>query len=111
MKKIILTSLSALAVSAALVPTVAIAHGYVAGQFPSRVNLCHSDNGSKNDCASASYDRQSLEAPKGFPATGPVDGKIASAQKGGSFDVLDLQSSNQWYKTKIQAGSICIKAG
>ena len=104
MKKIILTSLSALAVSAALVPTVAIAHGYVAGQFPSRVNLCHSDNGSKNDCASASYDRQSLEAPKGFPATGPVDGKIASAQKGGSFDVLDLQSSNQWYKTKIQAG-------
>lgn len=105
MKRIILTSLSALAVSAALIPTVASAHGYVAGEFPSRVNLCHSDNGSKNDCANASYDRQSLEAPKGFPTTGPADGKIASAQKGGSFDVLDLQSSNKWYKTKIQAGS------
>lgn len=104
MKKIILTSLSALAVSAALVPTVAVAHGYVAGEFPSRVNLCHADNGAKNDCATASYDRQSLEAPKGFPAEGPVDGKIASAQKGGSFDVLDLQSSNKWYKTKIHAG-------
>ncbi|WP_028865236.1 lytic polysaccharide monooxygenase [Psychromonas aquimarina] len=104
MKKIILTSFSALAVSAVLAPALAIAHGYVAGQFPSRVNLCHSSSGSKNDCTSASYDRQSLEAPKGFPAAGPADGKIASAQKGGVFNVLDLQSANKWYKTKIQAG-------
>ncbi|MFT7682935.1 MAG: putative carbohydrate-binding protein with CBM5 and CBM33 domain [Moritella dasanensis] len=104
MKKIILASFSALTVSVTLMPTLAIAHGFVAGEFPSRVNLCHSSNGSKNDCANASYDRQSLEAPKGFPVTGPVDGQIASAQKGGSFDVLDLQSSNKWYKTKIQAG-------
>ncbi|QFI38714.1 hypothetical protein FR932_13065 [Moritella marina ATCC 15381] len=103
MKKTMLASFGALTV-AALAPTLVFAHGYVAGEFPSRVNLCHSTNGSKNDCASASYDRQSLEAPKGFPTTGPVDGKIASAQKGGSFDVLDQQSSNKWYKTKIQAG-------
>ncbi len=70
MKKIILTSFSALAVSAVLAPTAAIAHGYVAGAFPSRVNLCHSSSGSKNNCASASYDRPSLQAPKGFPAAG-----------------------------------------
>jgi len=104
MKKIILTSLNTLAVSAALAPTLAFAHGYIAGEYPARVNLCHAENGSKNDCASASYDRQSLEAPKGFPTNGPVDGKIASAQKGGSFDVLDQQTSNKWYKTNIQAG-------
>ncbi|PKH04837.1 lytic polysaccharide monooxygenase [Moritella sp. Urea-trap-13] len=103
MKKIVLASFGALTV-AALAPTLAIAHGYVAGEFPSRVNLCHRDNGFKNDCVNASYDRQSLEAPKGFPTTGPVDSKIASAQKGGAFDVLDLQSSNRWYKNKIQAG-------
>lgn len=44
---------------------------------------------------------QSLEAPKGFPESGPADGRIASANGGlgqiGDF-VLDNQTSSRWKK-------------
>ena len=51
---------------------------------------------------------QSLEAPKGFPVSGPADGRIASANGGlgqiGDF-VLDNQTSSRWKKTSISTGS------
>lgn len=50
---------------------------------------------------------QSLEAPKGFPAAGPADGRIASANGGlGQINdfVLDNQTSDRWKKTKISTG-------
>lgn len=50
---------------------------------------------------------QSLEAPKGFPKSGPVDGRIASANGGsgqiGDF-VLDEQTRDRWQKTDIATG-------
>ncbi|EGO6697929.1 carbohydrate-binding protein [Enterococcus faecalis] len=50
---------------------------------------------------------QSLEAPKGFPEQGPIDGRIASANGGsgqiGDY-VLDNQSSDRWNKTNVNTG-------
>lgn len=50
---------------------------------------------------------QSLEAPKGFPESGPSDGRIASANGGsgqiGDF-VLDNQSSDSWKKSDVRPG-------
>lgn len=47
----------------------------------------------------------SLEAPKGFPAFGPADGRIASANGSiGGSTVLDLQTADRWKKTDISTG-------
>ena len=58
----------------------ASAHGYVEGPL-SRSAACNV--GLNTDCGSIVYEPQSLEAPKGFPNSGPADGHIASA--GGLF--------------------------
>lgn len=42
------------------------------------------------------YEPQSLEAPKGFPQGGPIDGKIASA--GGKFGGLSRSKHIQGAK-------------
>lgn len=77
----------------------ASAHGYVESPG-SRAYLCKL--GQNSDCGAVVYEPQSLEAPKGFPAAGPADGKIASA--GGVFPKLDEQSANRWTKVNISAG-------
>ncbi|MDR3024787.1 lytic polysaccharide monooxygenase [Chryseobacterium sp.] len=47
----------------------------------------------------------SLEAPKGFPALGPADGKIASANGSiGGDTTLDIQTPDRWKKTNISTG-------
>ncbi|WP_079241144.1 lytic polysaccharide monooxygenase [Chryseobacterium indologenes] len=47
----------------------------------------------------------SLEAPKGFPALGPADGKIASANGSiGGDTTLDIQTADRWKKTNITTG-------
>lgn len=47
----------------------------------------------------------SLEAKKGFPAFGPADGMIASANGSiGGNTVLDLQTADRWKKTNITTG-------
>jgi predicted carbohydrate-binding protein with CBM5 and CBM33 domain len=47
----------------------------------------------------------SLEAPKGFPASGPIDGKIASANGIiGGDTTLDIQTADRWKKTNITTG-------
>lgn len=77
----------------------ASAHGYVDSPG-SRAILCK--NGQNTDCGAIVYEPQSLEAPKGFPAAGPADGKIASA--GGAFPKLDEQSATRWTKVNMSSG-------
>ena len=52
---------------------------------------------------------QSLEAKKGFPQTGPADGRIASAEGGlgqiGDF-VLDNQTASRWTKQEVKQGTM-----
>ncbi|MGO4547747.1 lytic polysaccharide monooxygenase [Paenibacillus sp. 2TAB23] len=87
------------ALSLTLFSNLASAHGYVEGPA-SRAALCKS--GENTDCGSIVYEPQSLEAPKGFPAAGPADGKIASAN--GAFPKLDEQSATRWAKVNLSSG-------
>ncbi|MFF2479610.1 lytic polysaccharide monooxygenase [Paenibacillus sp. NPDC058071] len=79
----------------------ASAHGYIENPA-SRAALCKS--GQNTDCGAIVYEPQSLEAPKGFPAAGPADGKIASAN--GAFPKLDEQSATRWSKVNISSGPV-----
>ncbi|GKU78315.1 lytic polysaccharide monooxygenase [Paenibacillus sp. L3-i20] len=79
----------------------ASAHGYVEGPS-SRAYLCKL--GQNTNCGAIIYEPQSLEAAKGFPAAGPADGKIASAN--GAFPLLDQQSSTRWTKVNISSGQV-----
>lgn len=77
----------------------AAAHGYMDSP-PSRAFACQ--QGVNKDCGGAQYEPQSVgETAKGFPATGPVDGKIAS---GGidRFSAVDAQGANRWNLTEIK---------
>ncbi|PGH84899.1 chitin-binding protein [Bacillus thuringiensis] len=101
-------SLGAVALTAGIIGTTlspqnAYAHGFV--EKPgSRSALCSPTYGALNvNCGNIMYDPQSLEAPKGFPQSGPVDGKIASA--GGAFGgTLDEQTVERWFKNTITGG-------
>ncbi|GAB6989724.1 lytic polysaccharide monooxygenase [Paenibacillus pini] len=87
-----------------LIADRASAHGYV--EAPGgRAALCKT--GVNTDCGQVMYEPQSLEAPKGFPAAGPADGKIASA--GGAFPKLDEQSATRWAKVNMTAGTNTFK--
>ncbi|PEC82276.1 chitin-binding protein [Bacillus cereus] len=96
-------ALTAGIIGTTLIPQNAYAHGFV--EKPgSRSALCSPSYGALNvNCGSVMYEPQSLEAPKGFPQGGPVDGQIASA--GGKFGgVLDQQTDNRWFKNTIIGG-------
>lgn len=81
-------------------PSAADAHGYVNGPY-SRAQACALEL--NTDCGDVIYEPQSLEAPKGFPASGPADGQIASA--GGLFGGnLDAQTSTRWYENNVATG-------
>ncbi|HBT71996.1 MAG TPA: chitin-binding protein [Lysinibacillus sp.] len=82
----------------------AYAHGFVE-KPASRAALCSQNYGALNlMCGNIMYEPQSLEAPKGFPQSGPADGKIASA--GGLFGgILDQQTADRWFKNTITGGS------
>ncbi|RBP25421.1 MULTISPECIES: lytic polysaccharide monooxygenase [Bacillus] len=89
--------------STTLIPQNAYAHGFV--EKPgSRAALCSQNYGALNlNCGNVMYEPQSLEAPKGFPQGGPVDGKIASA--GGLFGgILDQQTADRWFKNTVKGG-------
>ncbi|MFD0586607.1 lytic polysaccharide monooxygenase [Paenibacillus sp. GCM10027627] len=79
----------------------ASAHGYVEGPS-SRAYLCKL--GQNTNCGAIIYEPQSLEALKGFPAAGPADGKIASAN--GAFPLLDQQFATRWTKVNISSGTV-----
>ena len=79
------------------------AHGYVSGPY-SRAAACKM--GLNTNCGSIVFEPQSLEAPKGFPVTGPPDGRIASA--GSAFTELDQQAYGRWYQNPISTGPLTI---
>ncbi|MBE7121144.1 lytic polysaccharide monooxygenase [Bacillus cereus] len=96
-------ALTAGIIGTTLIPQNAYAHGFV--EKPgSRSALCSTTYGALNvNCGSIMYEPQSLEAPKGFPQVGPVDGQIASA--GGKFGgILDQQTTERWFKNTITGG-------
>ncbi|MFD0587458.1 lytic polysaccharide monooxygenase [Paenibacillus sp. GCM10027627] len=78
----------------------ASAHGYVSNPS-SRAALCAS--GVNQNCGAIIYEPYSLEALKGFPAAGPADGQIASAN--GAFAPLDQQTSTRWSKVNLSPGT------
>lgn len=55
---------------------------------------------------SAQYEPQSVEAPKGFPISGPADGSIAG---GGKYSLLDEQSASRWAKVDIESGPLTVE--
>ncbi|MBU4682253.1 lytic polysaccharide monooxygenase [Cedecea davisae] len=78
-------------------------HGYVSNP-PSRALLCSEkgDHLNKN-CGAVQYEPQSLEAPKGFPEKGPVDGHIASAGHE-NYAELDEQTPTRWHHVSLANG-------
>lgn len=100
-RKIILSIAGAavLAVSASMA-ALAWGHGYNSDP-PSRSALCAS--GAVSNCGAISYEPQSVEGPKGFPAAGPVDGQICA---GGNapFAELDNPRGGNWPTTSVSAG-------
>ncbi|MGF9878989.1 lytic polysaccharide monooxygenase [Bacillus albus] len=96
-------ALTAGIIGTTLIPQNAYAHGFVE-KPSSRSALCSPTYGALNvNCGSVMYEPQSLEAPKGFPQAGPVDGQIASA--GGKFGgILDQQTADRWFKNTITGG-------
>lgn len=83
--------------------STATAHGYTTAPA-SRAYACQ--QGHNSGCGAAQYEPQSVgEAPKGFPQSGPADGKLAS---GGivAFAELDVQSANRWHRTPVAPGAI-----
>lgn len=81
-------------------------HGYttISRNFKCKVGL-------NDGCGDIQYEPQSLEALKGFPNSGPPDGKLASAgicKPNQCFDELDVQGPDRWHKTNVQAGPFTI---
>ncbi|MCD0445329.1 lytic polysaccharide monooxygenase [Glycomyces sp. A-F 0318] len=101
-RKIILSIAGAgtLAVSASMA-ALAWGHGYTSDP-PSRSALCAS--GEVADCGAISYEPQSVEGPKGFPAAGPADGDICSAGHD-AFAELDDPRGGNWPATPVDAGA------
>lgn len=75
-------------------------HGYTDNPI-SRQKLCA--NGTVTGCGAIQYEPQSVEAPKGFPAAGPADGKICSGAHD-NFAALDDPRGGSWPATKVTAG-------
>ena len=97
-----LTVTSGLAIGSFALATPVSAHGYLDGP-KSRALLCK--EGANLNCGSVVFEPQSLEYLKGFPQSGPADGKIASAN--GQFGgLLDQQTSTRWAKTDITSGPL-----
>ncbi|MQM24329.1 lytic polysaccharide monooxygenase [Glycomyces albidus] len=100
-RKLILSIAGAatLAVSASMA-ALAWGHGYTSDP-PSRSALCA--DGEVTNCGAISYEPQSVEGPKGFPAAGPADGEICSAGHD-SFAELDDPRGGNWPTTPVSAG-------
>ncbi|MEU4588013.1 lytic polysaccharide monooxygenase [Kitasatospora aureofaciens] len=96
------------AVAAALAIPLTLAvpaqsHGYITTP-PSRAALCDADASAVPwDCGDIQWEPQSVEGPKGFPASGPSDGTICA---GGNarFAELDDPHGGAWPTTPVTAG-------
>lgn len=92
--------LTSLTIAGLLLTSSVFAHGYMSAPA-ARGYLCKI--GGNSQCGAAQWEPQSLEAPSGFPAAGPADGKIASASHI-QFAELDAQSADRWTKRDMEAG-------
>lgn len=79
------------------------AHGYT-DQPLSRQKLCA--NGTVTGCGDIQYEPQSVEGPKGFPAAGPADGQICSANHTnfGALNQPKTPSGGAWPTTRVSGG-------
>lgn len=102
-KKILLASTAlAVGVGASFVAAgPASAHAWTIGDLTARAAI------TANNAGPIHYEPQSLEAPGGFPAAGPVDGKIASANEARGPQ-LDEQTEARWIKNEIAPGPVAI---
>jgi lytic chitin monoxygenase len=81
----------------------ATGHGYT--DLPiSRQKLCQ--NGTVTNCGAIQWEPQSVEGPKGFPAAGPADGQICSANHAnfGALNQPRMPSGGAWPTTKVNGG-------
>ncbi|MGW0787551.1 lytic polysaccharide monooxygenase auxiliary activity family 9 protein [Streptomyces sp. NPDC002911] len=78
----------------------ASSHGYTDSPI-SRQKLCA--NGTVTGCGNIQWEPQSVEGPKGFPASGPADGKICAGGNSG-FAQLDDPRGGNWPATQVTAG-------
>ncbi|MFJ6214911.1 lytic polysaccharide monooxygenase [Streptomyces sp. NPDC092296] len=76
------------------------AHGYITTP-PSRQDLCALR--AVTNCGDIQWEPQSVEGPKGFPASGPADGTICA---GGNdrFSQLDDPRGGNWPTTALTGG-------
>ncbi|WP_394433773.1 lytic polysaccharide monooxygenase auxiliary activity family 9 protein [Streptomyces sp. SGAir0957] len=78
-------------------------HGYT--DLPiSRQKLCA--NGTVANCGNIQWEPQSVEGPKGFPASGPADGQICSGNHGefGQLNAAKQPNGQAWPTTKVTGG-------
>lgn len=92
---------TALAACALLSSASVLAHGYITKPV-SRTLLCK--QGGNGACGAIQWEPQSLEAPSGFPQSGPADGVIAGAALP-QFGELNEQTSSRWTKQALTAGA------
>ncbi|MFI0239012.1 lytic polysaccharide monooxygenase [Streptomyces sp. NPDC016845] len=78
-------------------------HGYT--DLPiSRQKLCA--NGTVSGCGNIQWEPQSVEGLKGFPAAGPADGQICSANHGefAQLNAAKQPNGQAWPTTKVTGG-------
>ncbi len=89
---------AAAAVLATAIP--ASSHGYITTP-PSRAGLCGA--GVVKKCGQIQWEPQSVEGPKGFPASGPADGTLCAGADS-RWAPLDDPRGGAWPTTKVTAG-------
>lgn len=78
----------------------ASSHGYTDSPI-SRQKLCA--NKTVSGCGSIQWEPQSVEGPKGFPGSGPADGRICAGGNTG-FAQLDDPRGGNWPATQVSSG-------
>ncbi|WP_433335613.1 lytic polysaccharide monooxygenase auxiliary activity family 9 protein [Spirillospora sp. CA-294931] len=102
------TRKSTLAIAAAVtvgmplaITAPAFSHGYTTNP-PSRSSLCA--NGTVKNCGPIQWEPQSVEGPKGFPQSGPGDGRICAAGDS-RWAPLDDPRGGAWPAKSVSAGA------
>lgn len=92
-----------------LIPSAAFAHGFVGDDSgnPTHTLTARAALKANGDMGGAQWEPQSLEAPKGFPASGPADGHLASAGHE-QWSALDEQREDRWQKNVVEQGDVTV---
>ncbi|WP_067458787.1 lytic polysaccharide monooxygenase auxiliary activity family 9 protein [Actinomadura macra] len=83
-----------------VVATPALSHGYATTPVS---RALHCKDGTVQDCGEVKFEPQSVEGPKGFPKSGPADGKICAAGDS-RWAPLDDQRDGKWPATSLTSG-------